>query len=87
MQDLLPIALRAAKDSDVVDLICALSAFFKELCAKELLVEKLDDIGPNVVITLCKMEKMFPPNFFIIMVHPLVHLTEEPKLRGLVFCR
>jgi len=87
MQDLLPIALRAAKDSDVVDLISALSAFFKELCSKELSVEKLDDIGANVVITLCKMEKMFPPSFLTIMVHLLVHLTEEAKLGGPVFYR
>jgi len=61
---LLPIALRAAKDTDVVDVICALSEFYKELCGKELSPEKLDEIGANVVITLYKMEKMFPPNFF-----------------------
>ena len=85
MQDLLPIALRAAKDSDVVDLVCALSAFFKELCAKELSVEKLDDIGVNVVITLCKMEKTFPPSFFTIMVHLLIHLIEEAKLERLEY--
>ena len=85
MQDLLPITLRAAKDSDVIDLVCALSAFFKELCSKELSVEKLDDIGAIVVITLCKMEKMFPLNFFTVMVHLIVHLTEEAKLGGPVF--
>jgi len=84
---LLPIALRAVKDSDVIDFICALLAFFKELCSKDLSVEKLDDIGANVIITLCKMEKIFRPSFFTIMGHLLVHLTEEAKLRGLVFYR
>jgi len=87
MQDLLPIALRAAKDTDVVDVICALSEFFKELCGKELSIEKLDEIGGKVVITLCKMEMIFPPNFFTIMVHLVVHLTEEAKLGGPVFYR
>ena len=87
MQDLLPITLRAVEDSDVVDLVCALSAFFKELCATELSVEKLDDIGVNVVITLCKMEKTFLPSFFTIMVHLLIHLIEEAKLGGPVFYR
>ena len=84
---MLPIALRPAKDSDVVDLVRALSAFFKELCAKELSVEKLDDIRVNFVITLCKMEKTFPLSFFTIMVHLLVHLTEEAKFGGPAFYR
>ena len=80
---MLPIALRAAKDTEVVDVICALSEFFKELHGKELSLQKLDEIGANVVITLSKMEKMFPPSFFTIMVHLVVHLTEEEKLGGL----
>ena len=84
MQDLLPIALRATKDNDLVEVICALSSFFKELRAKELTIEKLDEIGANVVVTLCRMEKLFPPSFFTIMVHLIVHLTEEAKLGGLV---
>ena len=87
MQYFLPIALRVAKDTNVIDIICALYDFFKELCAKELSIEKLDEIGANVVITLCKMEKTFPPSFFTVMVHLLVHLTEEAKLGGLVFYR
>ena len=87
MQDLLPIALRAVKDSEVVDIVCELSNFFKELCAKELHVEKLDELANRVVITLCRMEKVFPPGFFTIMVHLIVHLTEEAKLGGPVFYR
>jgi len=73
MQDLLPIVLRVPKDLDVVDPILALSTFLKELCAKELTVEKLDEVGANVVVTLCRMEKLFPPSFFTIMVHLIVH--------------
>ena len=87
MQDLLPIAVRVARDSDIVDLMCALAALFNKLCSKELSIEKLDDIGASVVITLCKMEKMFPPSFFTIIVHLLVHLTEKAKLGGPVFYR
>jgi len=84
---LLPIALRAAKDIDVVDVVCALSAFLKELWGKELSLEKLNEIGAKVVITLCKMEKMFPPSFFTIMEHLIVHLTDEAKLGWPVFYR
>ena len=59
MKDFPPIALRVAKDSDVVDLVMVRSAFFKELCAKELTVEKLDEVGANVVVTLCRMKKLY----------------------------
>ena len=87
MQDLLPIALRVVEDAEVVDIISELSVFFKELCAKELHVEKLDELQNSVIITLCRMEKVFPPGFFTIMVHLIVHLTEEAKLGGPVFYR
>ena len=87
MQDLLHIALRAVKDTNVVDVICVFSEFFKELCGKELSIEKLDEIRGKVVITLCKMEKIFPPSFFTIMVHLVVHLTKEVKLGRPVFYR
>ncbi|CAO2832450.1 unnamed protein product [Amaranthus hypochondriacus] len=50
MHDLLPIALRAAKDTDILDIISSLSCFFKELCATELSMEKVDEHGNNVLI-------------------------------------
>jgi len=59
----------------------------KELCAKELTIEKLDEAGANVVVTVCRMEKLFPPSFFNIVVHLIVHLTKEEKLGGLVLYR
>ena len=64
-----------------------MSDFLKGLCAKELNVDKLDELQSNVVLTLCRMEKMFPPGFFTIMVHLIVHLTKETKLGGPVFYR
>ena len=33
---------------------------------------------------LCKLEKIFPPAFFDVMVHLAVHLPDEALLRGLV---
>ena len=64
MQDLLPITLRVVKDNDLVDIIWAPSTFMKELCAKELTIEKLDEAEANVVVTLYGMEKLFLPSFF-----------------------
>ena len=80
MQDLLPITLRAAKYNDFVDIIWALSTFIKELCTEELTNKKLDEVAADVVVTLCRMEKLVPSSFFTIMVNLIVHLIEEAKL-------
>ena len=80
MQDILPLALRASKSSEVVDLISDLCSFFKGLYSKVLDPNKLDELHVKVVVVLCRMEKVFLPSFFTIMVHLLVHLVEEAKL-------
>ena len=43
IQDLPSLALRAVKGNNLVDFLCELSDLFKELCAKELNVDKLDE--------------------------------------------
>jgi hypothetical protein len=50
-------------------------------------VSKLDKLQSDLVITLCELEKIFPPSFFDIMVHLTVHLVREVKLCGPVFYR
>ena len=82
--DLLPIALNVAKDYDDVDLTFVLSIFFQELCADQLSIEKLDELGDNVIMNLPKREKLFPTSFVTIMVHLIVHLIEEARLRRLI---
>jgi hypothetical protein len=36
----------------------------------------------EIPIVLCKLEKIFPPAFFDVMVHLTVHLPDEAILRG-----
>jgi hypothetical protein len=36
----------------------------------------------DIVVILCKLEKIFPPAFFDIMVHLAVHLPREAELVG-----
>jgi len=63
MHNLLPIALRAVKDDNLVDLACELSTFFKQLYAKELDVEELHKLQNNMVLTSCHMDQVFPLGF------------------------
>nr|KYP39706.1 hypothetical protein KK1_038992 [Cajanus cajan] len=52
------------------------------LCSKVLKVDELDQLQSRVVLTLCHMEMLFPPSFFTVMVHLIVHLVEDAKLGG-----
>jgi len=36
----------------------------------------------TIVLTLCKLEKIFPPSFFDIMVHLPIHLVHKAKIAG-----
>ena len=49
--------------------------------------KQLDDLENEVAVVLCQMEMYFPPSFFDIMVHLVVHLVREIRLCGLVFLR
>lgn len=42
----------------------------------------LERLKANIPIILCKLEKIFPPSFFDLMLHLAVHLPEEAILRG-----
>ena len=49
--------------------------------------EDLDKLSSSIKETFCRLEMVFPPAFFDIMIHLPVHLAEEAKLRGPVCYR
>ena len=69
------------------DALVELSGFFQKLCAKALYVTDLERLEEGIVIILCKLERIFPPAFFDIMIHLVVHLPREAKLAGLISYR
>jgi hypothetical protein len=50
-------------------------------------VNDLQGMSNSIGETLCRLEMVFPPAFFDIMMHLPVHLAEEAKLGGLVCYR
>ena len=50
-------------------------------------VLELDELEVAVVETVCQLELYFPPSFFDIMVHLIVHIVYEIKMCGPVFLR
>ena len=43
-------------------------------------LDELDKLQEELCVTLCLLEKHFPPSFFDVMIHLTVHLTREVKL-------
>ncbi|GER32814.1 transposon protein [Striga asiatica] len=82
MQRLLPVAARAYLDKDISDAIIELCNFFKKMCAKSLNVSDLISAQSDVIMILCKLQRIFPPAFFDVMVHLVMHLPEEAILGG-----
>lgn len=82
MQQLLPLAMRKTLPTKVAAVLIDLCAFFKKLCNKVLNVDELDELQNRIVLTLCHLEMLFPPSFFTVMIHLIVHLVEEAKLGG-----
>ncbi|XP_028790871.1 uncharacterized protein LOC114746759 [Neltuma alba] len=81
MERLLPIAF-ATLPEVVLNPIVELSQFFTQLCSTTLMINQLDNLDQNIVTTLCKLEKVFPPGFFDSMEHLPIHLPYEAKVGG-----
>ena len=86
-QRLLSIGIKPYVNKEVSTTISELAMFFQNICARTLSVSDLDAMQDGIVLTLCKLEKNFPPAFFDIMVHLVVHLSYEAKMAGPVHTR
>ncbi|XP_042939624.1 uncharacterized protein LOC122274674 [Carya illinoinensis] len=84
MQRLLPVAIGGFLRSDIRLALTELSSFFKALCARTLTLDVLKQLQSDIASILCKVEMIFPPAFFDIMVHLAIHLPREAFLGGSV---
>jgi hypothetical protein len=87
MERLLPVAFRGFLPESVWLCLAELSFFYRQLCAKELNKDNIHSLEQQVVVLLCKMEKIFPPSFFNPMQHLIIHLPYEARLGGPVQAR
>jgi hypothetical protein len=61
-----------------------LSYFYRQLYAKETVVEMMKKLEKEILVLLCKMEKFFPHGVFNRMQHLLIHLSYKAKVSSLV---
>nr|XP_004488447.1 uncharacterized protein LOC101493360 [Cicer arietinum] len=89
-QELAPqssVAIRGILPKKVKDVLTRLCLFFNAICSKVIDPKNLDDLENEAVIILCQLEMYFPPSFFDIMVHLIVHIVREIILCGSVYLR
>lgn len=82
LQRLIPIGVRGYLTKEVNEVLFELGDFFKELCSKTLKEADVERLDKNIPIILCKLEKIYPPYFFTLMVHLTIHLAQEAKIAG-----
>src|SRR3954453_7335272 len=85
MTQFLPVALRGLLLENVRVPIVKLCAFLNAISQKVINPEMLPRLQKDVVQCLVSFELVFPPSFFDIMTHLLVHLVEEINILGPVF--
>ena len=81
MECLLPVALRELFDH-VWRPLTKLSRYFRDLCSSSLKIDDLLMMKKNILIILCKLERIFPFGFLHSMQHLLVHLAYEAQMCG-----
>ena len=69
-------------DKDTYTPILDLCMFFKQPCSRTLKVEDIKKAKVDIIAILCKLELIYPPVFFDIMVHLLLYLPDEAIIGG-----
>ena len=77
MQRLLALGIRKYLRKEERETIIDICSFFQLICARRLRVDDLKAAHEHIISILCKMELIFPPVFFDIIVHLVLHLSEE----------
>ena len=82
LQRIIPEGLRGLVRPDLYEAVAELGNFFRELCSRNLSVHVIECLKQEIPLILCKLEKIFPPTFFDVMLYLAVHLPDETLLRG-----
>ena len=85
MQRLLSVGCWSFVNNTISSTIIELCTFFKQLCVRTVKVTDMVESQNQLVLILCKLENKFPPVFFNIMIHMVLHLPEETILGGPVY--
>jgi hypothetical protein len=85
MMQILPVAIRGIMEPHVRQTVNGLCHFFDVITQKSISVKKLGRLQEEIVTIRNELEMYFPPAFFDIMVHLLVHIVNDIEDLGLAF--
>jgi hypothetical protein len=85
MQQLLPLCLRRLMVVEPQMAIMKLHYVFRQICVKVWNPIDIGNLQEDVVITLSLLEKEFPPTFFDVMIHLLLHEVNELDVCGPIY--
>ena len=80
MQRLILIAFREILPANIWQALTELSIFFKDLTVIVITVDDMKRLKEDILIMLCKLERIFPPSFFDSMEHLPIHLAYEARV-------
>ncbi|KAM6574690.1 hypothetical protein CsatA_023017 [Cannabis sativa] len=87
MQRLLSVGVRKFLPNAISTTISELCNFFRHICSRTINVKDMEVAQQDLILILCKMESIFPPAFFDIVIHLVLHFPEEAILGGPIFMR
>jgi hypothetical protein len=82
MEWILLITLREFLSQNVWNVLTELSLFYQDICLPTLCVSHRKKLESEIPILICKLEKIFPPGFFDVMEHLILHLPYEVRVCG-----
>jgi hypothetical protein len=82
MERLIPLIFFGYLNDDVWKALVELNHFYRQLCAKEIKKEMMEKLEKEILMLICKLEKLFPLGWFNLMQYLLVHLPYEAKVGG-----
>jgi hypothetical protein len=87
LEQILPVIVRNLMIVGPRTAIIRLGRCFSRICAKVVDQNEIDNLRLYVAETMCMLERWFPPSFFDISMHLLVHLVDELEVIGPVATR
>jgi hypothetical protein len=78
----LAIAIRIVNHSYLKMMIKHMWHFFNAISKKVIDIDELDEIRKEMEVTMCQLEMCFPPSFFDMMEHYMIHLADQVFILG-----
>jgi hypothetical protein len=85
LQDLVPLAVRRVLPNEVSSVLIWLTNFFKKMYSPVLRISDMERLQSEIAEILSHPKTIFPPSFFTVNVHLMVHLLAQARMVGPVY--